>query len=94
MARGGEPDIAPDVLHRRTLDLFKCYDIYQAAYKAHFGYPMSDRLSQLQCPLLLGNPESPSTKKAVAAGPADYTVKEIPAGHAAVSQAALEFFNG
>ena len=93
ISRGGEPDIAPDVLHSRTLDLFKCYDIYQAAYKAHFGYPMSDRLSQLQCPLLLGNPDSPSTKKAVAAGPADYTVKAMPAGHAAVSQAALEFFN-
>lgn len=86
------PDIAPEVIQRRTLDLFKCYDIYQAAYKAHFGYPMSERLPNVMCPLLLGGPESPSTKKAVAAGPADYTVKDIPPGHGAVAETILEFF--
>lgn len=91
--RYGEPDVAPEVIHRRTLDLFKCYDIYQASYKAHFGYPMSDSLPRVGCPLLLGGPDSPSTKKAVAAGPADYTVKEMPAGHAAMAGVMLEFFN-
>jgi pimeloyl-ACP methyl ester carboxylesterase len=89
----GEPDIAPEVIHRRTLDLFKCYDIYQAAYKAHFAYPMSEKLPQLKCPLLLGGPDSTSTKAAVAAGPADYTVTDLPEGHAAVAHAVVEFFD-
>ncbi len=91
--RTGEPDIAPDVIHRRTLDLFKCLDIYQAAYKAHFAYPMTERLAELKCPLLLGSPESAYTKKATAAGPSDYTVKEMPGDHAGVAGAVLDFFN-
>lgn len=91
--RSNEPDIAPEVIHRCTLDLFKCYDIYQAAYKAHFGYPMVERLTKLQCPLLLGSPDSPSTKAAVVAGPSDYTVKNMPKEHAAVSETVLEFFS-
>lgn len=93
IARFGEPDIDPAVIQRRTLDLFKCYDIYQAAYKAAFAYPMSERLPKLQCPLLLGSPDSGMTKAAVAAGPADYTVKDLPEGHAGVANAALEFFD-
>ncbi len=93
ISRNPNPDIAPEVIHRRTLDLFKCYDIYQDAYKAHFGYPMSERLPKVQCPLMLGGPDSPSTQKAVAAGPADYTVKDLPSGHEAVSHAVLEFFD-
>lgn len=88
----GEPDIAPEVIQRRTLDLFKCYDIYQGAYKAAFGYPMAERLPKLKCPLLLGGPGSGSTKAAVAAGPADYTVKDLPDSHAGVAEAVLEFF--
>lgn len=47
-----EPDIAPAVIHRRTVDLFKCIDIYQGAYAAHFRYPAADRLKQLSCPTL------------------------------------------
>ena len=93
IVRNAEPDIAPEVIQRRTLDLFKCYDIYQAAYKAHFGYPMSERLPKVTCPLLLGGPESGSTKRAVAAGPADYTVKDLPSDHVGVSGAVMEFFD-
>lgn len=89
----GEPDIAPEVIHRRTLDLFKAYDIYQGAYKAHFGYPMTERLKKVTCPILLGGPDSPSTKKAVAAGPADYTVKELPKDHSGVAASIAEFFD-
>ena len=91
--RTGEPDISPEVIHRRTLDLFKCHDIYQAAYKAHFGYPMSERLARIKCPLLLGNPDSEPTKKAVVAGPTDYTLKEMPSDHASMAEVALDFFN-
>ncbi|MEQ8734578.1 MAG: alpha/beta fold hydrolase [Rhodospirillaceae bacterium] len=93
ISRFGEPDIDPEVIQRRTLDLFKAYDIYQAAYKAHFSYPMSERLPKMQCPLLLGGPESPMTKSAVASGPADYTVKDMPADHAGVAQTIVEFFD-
>ena len=32
--RDGEPDIAPDILHRATVDLFKAYDIYRTAGRA------------------------------------------------------------
>ncbi|MEQ8509400.1 MAG: alpha/beta fold hydrolase [Rhodospirillaceae bacterium] len=93
ISRFGEPDIDPEVIQRRTLDLFKAYDIYQAAYKAHFSYPMSERLPKMQCPLLLGGPESPMTKSAVASGPADYTVKDMPANHAGVARTIVEFFD-
>jgi pimeloyl-ACP methyl ester carboxylesterase len=90
--RSHEPDIAPDVIHRRTLDLFKCYDIYQAAYKAHFAYPMTERLADLKCPLLLGSPDSSDTKAAAAVS-SDCTVKEMPETHAGVSEAVLEFLD-
>lgn len=93
IVRYAEPDIAPEVIQRRTLDLFKCYDIYQAAYKAHFGYPMTERLPGVVCPLLLGVPESTSTKRAVAAGPADYTVKDLPSDHEGLANALIEFFD-
>ncbi|MEQ9444061.1 MAG: alpha/beta fold hydrolase [Rhodospirillaceae bacterium] len=93
ISRFGEPDIDPEVIQRRTLDLFKAYDIYQAAYKAHFSYPMSERLPKMQCPLLLGGPESPMTKSAVASGPADYTVKDMPANHAGIARTIVEFFD-
>ena len=93
ISRFGEPDIDPEVIQRRTLDLFKAYDIYQAAYKSHFSYPMSERLPKMQCPLLLGGPESPMTKSAVASGPADYTVKDMPANHAGVARTIVEFFD-
>lgn len=93
ISRFGEPDIDPEVIQRRTLDLFKAYDIYQAAYKAHFSYPMSERLPKMQCPLLLGGPESPMTKSAVASGPADYTFKDMPANHAGIARTIVEFFD-
>lgn len=90
--RTGEPDISPEVIHRRTLDLFKCYEIYQAAYKAHFGYPMTERLAKLKCPLLLGNPDSPATQKAAEAVTSEYTIKDMPGSHAEVSKTVLHFF--
>lgn len=54
---------------------------------------MTQRLPQVKCPVLLGGPESPSTKKAVAAGPADYTVKDMPSDFAGVANAIVEFFD-
>lgn len=65
--RRGEPDIDPAVMQRRVLDLFKCLDIYQAAYRAHFSYPSRERLTQLACPVLLDGPQSGDTPQAMAA---------------------------
>ena len=54
--RHGEPDIDPAVIQRRVVDLFKCRDIYQAAYHAHFRYPSRERLAQVDCAVLLEAP--------------------------------------
>jgi pimeloyl-ACP methyl ester carboxylesterase len=60
-------DIDPVVIHRRTVDLFKAIDIYQAAYAAHFTYPALERIAKTTCPVLLGDPMYDGAKKALAA---------------------------
>jgi len=77
ISRYGEPNIAPEVIHRRTVDLFKCLDIYQGAYAAHFRYPILTKLPQVDCPVLLANPDSGATKKALAVTKAG-TAKALP----------------
>jgi pimeloyl-ACP methyl ester carboxylesterase len=89
--RFGEPDIAPEIIHRRTVDLFKCLDIYQSAYRAHFMYPSLARLKQVGCPVLLGNPDSPSVKQAQPAAKSA-TAKPFPADFSAAADALLAFF--
>lgn len=64
--RSFDPNIAPEVLHRRTVDLFKCIDIYQEVYAAHFRYPALEKLAQTTCPVLLGDPENSATRQALA----------------------------
>ncbi|MBL8630700.1 MAG: alpha/beta fold hydrolase, partial [Rhodospirillaceae bacterium] len=65
--RDHEPNIAPDVIHRRTVDVFKAIDIYQSAYGAHFRYPVLSKLADVKCPILL-NEKSGGTREALAAG--------------------------
>ncbi|MCB2106091.1 MAG: alpha/beta fold hydrolase [Rhodobacteraceae bacterium] len=89
--RAGEPDVAPEVIHRRTLDLFKCIDIYQSAYRAHFMYPSLKKLAQVGCPVLLGNPDSAATKQALATAK-NATAKAIPADFAVAAGELLAFF--
>ena len=90
--RGYDPDIAPEVIHRRTVDLFKCLDIYQGAYGAHFRYPSLERLANVACPVLLGNPESGATKKALAAAKKG-VAKALPRDFAALATELIAFYN-
>ncbi len=90
--RGYEPDIAPEIIHRRTVDLFKCIDIYQSAYAAHFRYAALDRLARVECPVLLGSPDSTITKRALATAKKG-SAKALPRDIAALATELVAFFN-
>lgn len=89
--RHGEPNIAPDVLHRRTIDLFKCLDLYQGAYGAHFNFPVLKKLPHVNCPVLLNNPDSAATKAALATSKS-VTAKAMPQDPAALVSELLTYF--
>lgn len=89
--REGVADVAPEVIHRRTVDLLKCVDIYQAAYAAHFRYPALDKLAKVACPVLLGNPDGGSTKKALAATKQG-VARAMPHDHAGIAAELIKFF--
>ncbi len=91
ISRYGEPNIAPDVIHRRTVDLFKCIDIYQSAYAAHFKYPILSKLPQVACQILLNNPEAATTKAALAAAKHG-TAKALPHDAVGLTNELLAFF--
>jgi pimeloyl-ACP methyl ester carboxylesterase len=59
--------LAPEVIHRRTVDLFKMGDLYRAAYAAHFKYPAAQRLADTTCRVLFGAADDTVTKKGLAA---------------------------
>lgn len=88
--RDHEPNIAPAVIHRRTVDLFKALDIYQSAYGAHFSYPMLKKLPQVACPILL-NDAAGGTRQALTASKAA-TAKALPHNPAALASELLSFF--
>jgi pimeloyl-ACP methyl ester carboxylesterase len=90
--RSYDPDIAAEVIHRRTVDLFKCIDIYQAAYGAHFRYPSLTKLAQVNCPVLLGNPEATTTKKALAVAKTG-SAKALPRDFTGLAADLVSFFN-
>ena len=76
--RSREPDIEPEVLHQRTLDLLKCKDRYSAIFAAHFEYPAERKLPGVRCPVLLGGPSSPATQRAAALGIPNCNVADLP----------------
>jgi pimeloyl-ACP methyl ester carboxylesterase len=88
--RDHEPNIAPAVIHRRTVDLFKALDIYQSAYRAHFSYPVLQKLPQLACPILL-NEAADSTRQALTASKTAKS-KALPHDPAALAAELLSFF--
>ncbi len=45
------PELAPDALHRRLVDLMKCGARYRHAYAALFQYPFPSRVATLTCPV-------------------------------------------
>ena len=59
--------LAPEVIHRRTVDLFKMGDLYRAAYAAHFTYPAAQRLKDTRCRVLFGAVDDAATKQGLAA---------------------------
>ena len=76
--RSREPDIEPEVVHQRTLDLLKCKDRYSAIFAAHFEYPVEQRLPGVWCPILLGNPSSRASQRAAALGIPNCKVADLP----------------
>lgn len=92
IVRSYDPDVAPDIIHRRTVDLFKCLDIYQAAYGAHFRYPSLAKLAEVGCPVLLGNPNSAATKKALTAAKKG-AAKALSRDFTALADELVAFFN-
>ncbi|MBL8643011.1 MAG: alpha/beta fold hydrolase [Rhodospirillaceae bacterium] len=88
--RSHEPNIAPAVLHRRTVDLFKALDIYQSAYGAHFSYPVLAKLPKVTCPVLL-NDTMPGTRQALTASKTA-SAKPLPGAPEALAAQLLEFF--
>ena len=91
ISRYGEPNIAPDAIHRRTVDLFKCLDIYQGAYAAHFRYPILGKLPQVRCPILLNNPDAGPTRAALAAAKTA-AAKKLAGDAAKLADELLSFF--
>lgn len=52
----GEPQLDPNVIHRRVVDLAICGDRYQAAYAALWSYSMRAKLPMLRVPTLICAP--------------------------------------
>lgn len=90
IVRDHEPNIAPAVIHRRTVDLFKALDIYQSAYSAHFSYPMLKRLPLVACPILLHEAAS-GTHQALTSSKAAMA-KALPHDPAGLASELLSFF--
>ncbi len=60
-----EANLAPEVLHRRTVDLLKAANTYAGAYAAYFSYPEFERLAHTTCRVLVGAPGDAATEKAM-----------------------------
>ena len=72
-----EPDIDAEILHQRTMDLLKCGNRYRALYAAHFSYPVEQKLPKVQCPVLLGHPDSPLSRRVSDWGVNDCTFQAL-----------------
>jgi pimeloyl-ACP methyl ester carboxylesterase len=51
----GEPNVDPQFVHRRVVELMKMGDRYQLAYAAEFGYPLAERLPTARCRVTLAS---------------------------------------
>jgi hypothetical protein len=45
-----DPYVDSHMVHRRVVDLMKCGNTYQHAYRGYFTYPTLERLPLVQCP--------------------------------------------
>jgi len=91
--RSSEPNISPEVIHRRTLDLFKSFNIYQSAYKAHFAYHMSEKIALLNCPVLLGSPSARGVKKLLGLKKSNIMSQDLTGEPPEVITNILDFYN-
>lgn len=51
-----EPYVAPEMVQRRVLEVFRAPQMWRAAYQAHFAYPTRSKLKQLRIPTALVAP--------------------------------------
>ena len=90
--RSHEPELSAEVIHRRTMDLLKSADVYQARYASHFKYPVAERLPQAHCPVLIGASGYPAAGEL--AEITNAAIQPLPADPAALTETLLEFFDG
>ena len=88
--RAHEPELDAEILHRRTMDLLKCADVYQARYASHFTYPVRERLPQAHCPVLIG--DSGYGGMTEVADMANCETRPLPHDQGELSAALLDFF--
>lgn len=88
--RSHEPELDPEILHQRTMDLLKCADVYQARYASHFGYAVGERLPQTHCPVLIGDGGYPG--RGEIAEMANCAVRPLPHESGALAEELLGFF--
>ena len=50
-----EPNLQPEFLHLRVMEVMKMGDRYRAAYAAEFSYPLAERLRQAQATITLAS---------------------------------------
>jgi len=86
-----EEDISAEVIHRRTLDLFKSYDIYRSVYRAHFGYKVSQRISKINCPILIGQSSSDDVNSNIAKMNSNITIEKLSSERKTIVQSLIKF---
>jgi len=90
------PQIDPELIHLRTVELLKCGDRYRENYAAMFTYPALERLPQLKVPTLLAGPawEPIAPKMAEAAGALPHMATlELPDAFSDWAEALLPFLD-
>ena len=87
-----EEDISAEVIHRRTLDLFKSYEIYRSAYRAHFAYKVSKRINKINCPILIGKSSSDDINRKLIEINSNLTIEKFPSEKKLIVERLIRFY--
>jgi pimeloyl-ACP methyl ester carboxylesterase len=92
-----EPHVDPAMVHARLVSLFKAPRMWRLAYRAHFAYPVEERLARVKQPTLLcapaRDPQFEATRAAQAANPR-CAFLELPDSMTGWGPAMLPFLDG
>lgn len=87
-----EEDISAEVIHRRTLDLFKSYEIYRSAYRAHFAYKVSKSINKINCPILIGQSSSDDVNRKLMEKNSNLTIEKFPSEKKLIVERLIRFY--